>query len=98
MLAALGLSTSYLSLCLNLLAFLLSASDKLIARSSLPGLLRVSERSLCLLAFLGALPGLLLSFLLFRHKTRKVSFHYKLLLALAARLLLRSQLASYGLL
>ncbi len=56
---------------LSIVTMLLYATDK---RRAVTGEWRVSEASLQLLALMGGWPGAILAQLLFRHKTRKVSF------------------------
>jgi uncharacterized membrane protein YsdA (DUF1294 family) len=60
----------YLGL-VNLLAFLLAAFDK---RAAIRRKQRIPEKTLFLWAVLGGSVGLYLSMLLFRHKTRHLSF------------------------
>ncbi len=60
---------------LNLCAFVVYGVDKWRARR---GKSRISERTLLLLALPFASPGALLAMRLFRHKTRKPSFQYRL--------------------
>lgn len=55
----------------NLLAFLLSAYDK---RAAIRKRQRIPEKTLFLWAVLGGSVGLYLSMLIFRHKTKHLSF------------------------
>ena len=85
----------WLSLCLvlaatNLFAVALVGWDK---RCAIRGGRRVPEARLVALVYLGALPGLLLAMRLFRHKTVKRSFQWRLALVTAVWLA-----ALYGLL
>ncbi len=59
----------------NLLAVALFAFDKW--RAGKPGAKRVSEWWLAMMGAAGGWPGGLLAMLLFRHKTRKLSFQLK---------------------
>ena len=72
---------------LNCTSIAISLTDKLIATNVIPYRTRVPELLFLLLALIGSLPGLVLSFYLFSHKTRKTSFHLKLLLSLLFRLI-----------
>ncbi len=65
----------------NVLAFLVFAVDKALAKS---GRRRVPEAHLILLGGLGAGVGAWLAMTLFRHKTRKRGFQFFLALATAA--------------
>lgn len=70
-------------LIINLTGFLLSAWDKRQARR---GGWRVRERTLFAAALLGGTPGVYLSMLLFRHKTRHLRFMLGLPLILLIQL------------
>lgn len=56
---------------INLLAFFIYGSDKLLARAHAR---RVRERTLLILAILGGSAGALLAIQIFRHKTKKPLF------------------------
>ncbi|HUR60904.1 MAG TPA: DUF1294 domain-containing protein [Candidatus Thermoplasmatota archaeon] len=75
------LPTGVVLLTLNLLGFGVAVLDKRRARRRGP---RVPEAAFHWLAFLGAWPGMLLAFLLVRHKTQKRSFQVPFVLASAA--------------
>ena len=72
-------------LCLNLLAFLLCAWDKRLARQHR---WRIPERALLAFAWLGGAAGMLLAMHLFRHKTQHRKFTILVPLALFLQLLL----------
>ena len=77
---------------INISVFCLCALDK---RRAQRGAWRVSERTFWILALLGGSPGLLLGMQLFRHKTRKASFHLVLGIILLFQLwLLRAVLGT----
>ncbi|HHI80153.1 MAG TPA: DUF1294 domain-containing protein [Planctomycetes bacterium] len=61
----------------NLVVFFVYGFDKRRARR---GGSRISEKALIFLALPGTLPGALLGMKVFRHKTKKRSFQWKLLL------------------
>jgi uncharacterized membrane protein YsdA (DUF1294 family) len=56
---------------INLIAFVISGFDKHKARHKRH---RISEKTLFLLGIIGGCPGLYISFLVFRHKTRHFRF------------------------
>jgi uncharacterized membrane protein YsdA (DUF1294 family) len=56
---------------INIIGFLLSGIDKLISINHLFKINRISERTLLVLAALGAFPGETIAFIAFSHKTRK---------------------------
>ncbi|RYG60427.1 MAG: DUF1294 domain-containing protein [Alphaproteobacteria bacterium] len=70
---------------LNLTLIGLMGKDKFAAKK---GWARTPEFTLLLLAFLGATPALLLSRMLFNHKTTKQSFQYSLFGVMAVQLAL----------
>lgn len=72
-------------IALNLTAAILCGYDKMIAPSNAE---RVPERVFLGLALLGGTPGLLLGMNLFRHKTAKAAFQFKLVLILVAQIAL----------
>lgn len=80
-----GLWIAFWSLC----AFLLFGIDKGKAKR---GAWRIPEKTLFLSAFLGGAPGALAGMLLFRHKTRHLSFR----LGIPAALLLWAALLLFG--
>lgn len=65
-------------LAANLWGFLMIGLDK---RKAERKKWRIREASFFLLAFLGAAPGIELGMLLFHHKTKKASFHWRIHLA-----------------
>ena len=75
---------SYL-LAINIAVFVLFGYDKGIAASDS---LRVPERVIFAAALMGGSPGVLLGMNIFRHKTRKVSFQFRLGVVLAAQAIL----------
>jgi uncharacterized membrane protein YsdA (DUF1294 family) len=74
---AVGKPLWYVVLAINLLAFLVCGYDKLCARN---GWRRVPEARLLALAFFGGCIGTWFAMSVFRHKTRKTSFRWRLLL------------------
>lgn len=56
---------------INIIGFILAAADKYKARRKL---WRIPEKTFFLLAILGGCPGIYSGLLLFRHKTRHLSF------------------------
>jgi uncharacterized membrane protein YsdA (DUF1294 family) len=69
---ALSLIASWL-ICVNIVTFFLYAYDKSIAGSDAPGM-RVPERVLLFITFVGGTPGAWISMQVFRHKVSKRSF------------------------
>lgn len=69
----------YIVLAVNVIAFLQMAIDKRLAEKQKS---RISEAQLIAPTLFGGFPGVLLGMILFRHKTVKKSFQFKLLLAL----------------
>ncbi len=70
-------------LALNVGAVVFMGFDKALARS---GAVRTPEVILFVLALLGGSPGILLGIHVFKHKTRKASFQFVLLLIIVAQL------------
>ncbi|MFV0138371.1 DUF1294 domain-containing protein [Empedobacter falsenii] len=64
-------------LTINAVAFLLFKIDK---RNAILGKRRVSELTLCLITLIGGTIGSLMSMQIYRHKTRKKSFIFKIIL------------------
>lgn len=69
----------YILLIANLIAFIQMAIDK---RLAVKQKRRIPEAQLIAPTLFGGFPGVLLGMILFRHKTVKRSFQFKLLLAL----------------
>ena len=68
----------YIILAANLIAVLQMAIDK---RRAVKQQRRIPESQLITPALFGGFPGVLLGMMLFRHKTKKRSFQFKLLIA-----------------
>uniref|UniRef100_A0A7S4K359 Uncharacterized protein n=1 Tax=Odontella aurita TaxID=265563 RepID=A0A7S4K359_9STRA len=82
---------------LQTFAIFLSAVDKITAAANLP-FTRVPERAFVALAFLGAWPGLILSFVLFNHKVnrRKRAFQLRIASSSVVGVLFRRTLVPHG--
>ncbi len=64
-------------LCINLLAFILYAYDKLQSLKNSKNIRRVPEKKLLFTTLLGGTVGSILAMVIFRHKIKKVSFIIK---------------------
>jgi len=72
-------------IAITLITFFVYGYDKIISRFNI---VRVPEQVLVILTFAGGTVGALVGMWLFRHKTRKMSFHLKLMLVMALQLFL----------
>ncbi|MEK6984993.1 MAG: DUF1294 domain-containing protein [Candidatus Thermoplasmatota archaeon] len=75
---------------LNILGFIAAALDK---RAAGRGERRVAELTFCLLAWVGAWPGIVFAFVLLRHKTRKTRFLVPFTIAILANVVLLASFA-----
>ena len=67
-------------LLINVLSFFLFKIDK---KNSIIGKRRVSELALCFVTLIGGTIGSLMSMQIYRHKTRKKSFIFKIVMIIA---------------
>lgn len=67
-------------LLINTLAFILFKIDK---RNSILGKRRISELTLCFVTLIGGTVGSLMSMQIYRHKTKKKSFIFKIIMIVA---------------
>lgn len=67
-------------LLINTLAFVLFKIDK---RNSILGKRRISELTLCFVTLIGGTVGSLMSMQIYRHKTKKKSFIFKIIMIVA---------------
>ncbi|WP_414647080.1 DUF1294 domain-containing protein [Empedobacter sp. UBA7248] len=80
-------------LLINVLSFFLFKIDK---KNSIIGKRRISELALCFVTLIGGTIGSLMSMQIYRHKTRKKSFIFKILIIVAIQVLIIWKLIQYA--